>query len=201
MKKLTLEQKKKAVQIAIDGGDPEAYLRECGSKDPRQMWNIIRANLRKADPERFLQLPKPKVGTTKEEKEEKPAEDDKEDDQAEDDRKDSPAEDYVEYPKEDDPEEMPAKLIAKVDGPVEYEPIMKRHTEGPRPLEILGMTVTGVGGKTGFFQLHDTRGGRYISFDTQDGDNLYMSIRDWKDFMKELKRAAGIFGIDLDAEE
>ena len=31
MKKLTLENKKKAVQIAIDGGDPYEFLRECGS--------------------------------------------------------------------------------------------------------------------------------------------------------------------------
>ena len=61
MKKVTLEQKKEAVRIAIKGGDPVNYLRVCGSRDPGQMWAMIRAKLRKDNPEIFLKLPKPEV--------------------------------------------------------------------------------------------------------------------------------------------
>ena len=53
MGKITLEQKKKAVDIAIAGGDPVKYLQGCGSEKPAVSWaNILRA-LETARPEQY----------------------------------------------------------------------------------------------------------------------------------------------------
>ena len=61
---ITLEQKKKAVSIALGGGDPEAYLKECGSEKPAVSWANILRNLETKDPEVYEILTrkkKPKV--------------------------------------------------------------------------------------------------------------------------------------------
>ena len=55
--KITLEMKKKAVEMAISGQSPLEYLRECGSKNPSATWLYIRQTLEKNDPEKFAQLP------------------------------------------------------------------------------------------------------------------------------------------------
>lgn len=57
MKKITLEQKKKAVQIAIDGGDPLEYLRNHGSKNPSGLWWTIKNDVKSADPELYARIP------------------------------------------------------------------------------------------------------------------------------------------------
>ena len=43
--KLTLEQKKKAVEIASQGGDQLEYLRKCGAKNPSAAWFYIKKTL------------------------------------------------------------------------------------------------------------------------------------------------------------
>ena len=56
--KLTLEQKKKAVEIAMNGGNPLKYLADCGSDNPTGMWYTIKQNLKETDPRTFELLPK-----------------------------------------------------------------------------------------------------------------------------------------------
>lgn len=62
---ITLEQKKKAVSIALGGGDPAAYLKECGSEKPAVSWANILRNLETKDPEVYeiltRKVKKPKV--------------------------------------------------------------------------------------------------------------------------------------------
>lgn len=55
--RVSLEQKKKAVQIALDGGNPFDFLRDCGSKEPAGLWWTIKQNLKKVDPETYAKLP------------------------------------------------------------------------------------------------------------------------------------------------
>ena len=55
--KLTLEQKKKAVEIAIDGGNQLKYLKSIGLSNPSASWILIRKKLKTADPEKYAQLP------------------------------------------------------------------------------------------------------------------------------------------------
>ena len=57
-KGITLEEKKKAVQICLDGGNPLDYLRTLGSKDPVQTWFGIKKALKETDPETYAKLPK-----------------------------------------------------------------------------------------------------------------------------------------------
>ena len=56
MKKIALADKKKAVEIAISGGDPLEYLRSVGSKAPQALWYVIRKNLQEAEPKTYAKL-------------------------------------------------------------------------------------------------------------------------------------------------
>lgn len=53
MRKLTLEDKKKAVEIAIGGGNPVDFLKERGCKNPSASWYYIKQALKAADPEKY----------------------------------------------------------------------------------------------------------------------------------------------------
>ena len=55
-KKITLEMKKKAVEIAIAGGDHLQYLKDCGSGNPSAAWFYIRKTLKESDPEAYEKL-------------------------------------------------------------------------------------------------------------------------------------------------
>ena len=56
MRKLTLENKKKAVEIALGGGNPLDYLKACGAGNPSASWTYIKKCLQAKDPEQYAQL-------------------------------------------------------------------------------------------------------------------------------------------------
>lgn len=57
MTKITLEQKKKAVEIAINGGNPLEFLKKCGSCAPDKTWWAIKDKLKAKDPELYAKIP------------------------------------------------------------------------------------------------------------------------------------------------
>ena len=57
MKKVTREQKEKAVRIAIEGGNPVEFLGRCGSESPDKLWWYIKNKLKDANPELYAQIP------------------------------------------------------------------------------------------------------------------------------------------------
>ena len=59
--KISKEQKEKAFQIAIEGGDAVAFLKECGSVSPDKLWWYMKNQLKKTDPELYAKLPKPAI--------------------------------------------------------------------------------------------------------------------------------------------
>lgn len=71
MKKLTLENKKKAVEIALGGGNYLDYLKKCGAGNPSASWTYIKKCLQAKDPEKYEQL----MAVKKQEKPAEPAED------------------------------------------------------------------------------------------------------------------------------
>lgn len=56
MRKLTLENKKKAVQIAMDGGNPLKFLKEIGMANPSASWQYIKKCLKAQDPGKYDKL-------------------------------------------------------------------------------------------------------------------------------------------------
>ena len=50
------ENNQKAIEMALDGKDPIAYLKECGAKNPYGNWGYIKMKLQKQDQEKFKQL-------------------------------------------------------------------------------------------------------------------------------------------------
>ena len=56
--KITLEQKKKAIQMALDGKDPLKYLDQLGSSNPSAMWYTIRQAVKEKDPALYERLSK-----------------------------------------------------------------------------------------------------------------------------------------------
>ena len=58
MKKLTLDNKKHAVKIAMDGGNPLEYIRMCGISNAADCWSKIKADLKEKDPDAWEKLPK-----------------------------------------------------------------------------------------------------------------------------------------------
>lgn len=77
MKKLTLDNKKHAVKIAMDGGNPLEYIRMCGISNAADCWSKIKADLKEKDPDAWEKLPKrlpnPVMDKKKEKAEEAPA--------------------------------------------------------------------------------------------------------------------------------
>ena len=65
--KLTREQKEKAVEIAIKGGDPLVYLKTCGAKNPTAAWWYIKKTLATKNPQLLEKIPE-KIGTVLNEK-------------------------------------------------------------------------------------------------------------------------------------
>lgn len=55
--KLTLENKKRAVEIAVSGASPMPFLRSLGIKNASATWCLIKKGLQKADPETYARLP------------------------------------------------------------------------------------------------------------------------------------------------
>lgn len=57
-KLLTDEQKEKAVEIAMEGGDPIKYLKGCGAANPWGNWGYIKMLIQKNEPEKYERLMK-----------------------------------------------------------------------------------------------------------------------------------------------
>ena len=181
--KITLEQKKKAVQIALDGGNQLLYLNGLGSKNAPAMWGTIKRNLKETDPETYEKLQAIQNGKIRataeaaaEAAEEVQAEEETEDDFGQDDLEEDEPEDE---PDEPDEPETPA---GKITGPVCYD----------------GFNVCGVQGQYGCYRFQDINGKQWIDFDDLEGANeLSMTVDQWRGLLAELRKAAAILGVEL----
>ncbi len=194
MHKLTLEEKKHAVKIALDGGNPLEYIRMCGVKNAAESWMKIKNDLKLKDPETWEKLPKrlPQVKN----------------------------EEAVPVP-EVVPEEMVKPVVIDTpDGPKEIttESISKmtqeevsqanaammkqlferkKEMDAGKPMLYYGFGVNGVEGEFGRYYHDRTSLGDYIDYESKDGDELSMTVDQWREFLKELHRAAEALGVKL----
>lgn len=175
--RITLEQKK-AVQIALDGGNQLLYLNGLGSKNAPAMWGTIKRNLKETDPETYEKLQAIQNGKIRaaaeaaaEAAEEVQAEEEAEDDFME--------EDMAEDEPEDTEPEPPAGKITK-------------------PLCYDEFTVRAVEGEYGRYHFQDINGKQWIDFDDLEGANeLSMTVDQWRGLLAELRKAAAILGVEL----
>lgn len=60
------EKARKALEIAVAGGDPIGFLKEEGSKNPSAAWHSIKMQAKEKDPETFAKLPEKRMRKKKE---------------------------------------------------------------------------------------------------------------------------------------
>ena len=176
MAKLTLEIKKKAVQIALDGGDYLNFLKENGAKNPSASWAYIMECAKKNDQNNYLQL-KARLDA----KAAKKAEEKKQDD--------APAE---------KPKAVETQKVKKPGAAMRFAPDGEHLEKINKPLQYEDFTVRAVEGVFGRYARDIFNGADYIDFESKEGDELHMRIDGWKNFIGELKRAAKVLGVDLD---
>ena len=153
MDKFTKEQKAEAVRIALEGGDPKAYLKSIGSTAPDRLWYYMKTQLLKKDPETYEKL----AGSRKR----APA--------GKGESEFTPAGKQIETP---EGEFTPATV--KVDGPLRIETPemlydipaskMMQIPEMPKPMEY---RVTGISTGAGDFQYFKKSG--YLDWTPLDG--------------------------------
>ena len=172
MAKLTLEIKKKAVQIALDGGDYLAYLKEHGAKSPSASWAYIMECAKKNDQNNYLQLKA---------------------------RLDEKAAQKAEEKKtaEKKPAEEP-KPELKQETAIRFAPDGEHLQKITQPLKYGDFVVRSIEGLYGRYDRDFFNGHDYIDFTTKDGDELHMTVEHWKAFILELNQAAKVLGVDLD---
>ncbi len=174
MGKLTLEDKKKAVQIAVDGGNPLEYIRSCGVKNAAEAWGKIKRVVKETDPEAFEKIPK---------------------------RLPNPKNPIVIDTPKGKMEITPEKISQMSQEEVSYanvammSELVKRTINGA--VNYDGFTVRAVQGVYGRYFYDKTSMGEYIDFENNDGDELSMTVDNWRMFVAELKHAAAVLGVEL----
>lgn len=213
--KLTREQKGKAVDIAIQGGDPLEYLKKCGAKNPSAAWWYIKKTLAKSNPKLLEKIPE-KIGTVLDENGlAVPAPENPKRGPIVEIAEKLPPEAVAEVPEADplagfvayDPgapeavAEVPEKehvIVVPhddIEGAVNY---MKKAEKDfhiiDKPLNYDGFKVTAIDGEFGQYRTD----GDKIGFQNQ-GKIMFFSMHkeDLGAFIKELKRAAQILGVDV----
>lgn len=174
----TRENEAKAVDIALDGGDPLRFLEECGCTDASQKLYRIKLRLKEEDPDTYEKLPKriQRKDAVKVEMPEISAA------EAMDNIKDA-ADEFFDY--------CESVGLMKAETP-ERPKILK-------PLMYDGMTVRAVSGSfwTYYHDDQTQKGKSWLDVSNSDGDELSMTVENWRIFLAELKHAAEILGVEL----
>ena len=178
MMKLTLEQKKKAVEIALSGKNPLNYLKECGIKAPDKTWYAIKAALKEKDPELYARIPDFRKAY-KETPEQAPTV-----------KVDGPI--RIETPE--------ANKVEVVETP--ETPRISSKSEKPRkitvPVAYDGLIIREVEGKFGRYRRSDIGSATYIDFESADGmDTLSFTVEQWRSFREEHAKASGVLGVEM----
>ena len=186
--KVTLEHKKKAVEIALEGGDPLKYLKDHGAGNAPAMWYTIKQNLKETDPEKFSRLPDMRANGNNRKKPE------------------TIVKDGVEYEKAEETTLADA-MKGMNDAAEEFFGAcdeMGLKTDKPekskitQPAKINGMIVREVEGKFGRYRYSDIGGKEYIDFESNEQlDVLSLTVEQWKKFRKEQQVAAITLGVEL----
>lgn len=173
MKKLTLDNKKHAVKIAMDGGNPLEYIRMCGISNAADCWSKIKADLKEKDPEAWEKLPKRLPNPVMDRNKEAPA--------------DAVTKAALQHPE---------RPIVQIDGQVIVEKMMEQKPKITKPLAYDGYTVCCIESKT-FGRFYWDRDHNHLDWTTGEGEEVSFTPQGWKMFLEELPKAAAILGVEL----
>ena len=173
MKKLTLDNKKHAVKIAMDGGNPLEYIRMCWISNAADCWSKIKADLKEKDPEAWEKLPKRLPNPVMDRKKEAPA--------------DAVTKAALQHPE---------RPIVQIDGQVIVEKMMEQTPKITKPLAYDGYTVCCIESKT-FGRFYWDRDHNHLDWTTGEGEEVSFTPQGWKMFLEELPKAAAILGVEL----
>ena len=166
--RITPEEKAETVRRAIEDGSPYQYLNELGVKNPYSTWKHLKQHLKDHDPETFEKLPERFRGG----------------------RGGRPKQ------AEGAPEAVPAPAAEE---PVKAEAPVKP-AKGRNPMKYDKFTVRAVQGDFGrySFDPHTSpTGQQYLDYANEAGDELSMTVEQWRLFVRELRDAAAVLGVEL----
>ena len=179
MSKITLEQKKNAVKIAVGGGNPLTYLKQIGSKNPSAAWYMIKKQLQIADPETYEKLQK-----RQEQEQAKTAA------EAMQGMKDAVDEFVGGVVEARTPE-----LVAKVDGPVVMETPDGAEIDVQKDQEQIHYEITAIRDRhLGEFHFDHDRNS--VEWRTGDGEEVLMSMAGWRMLMDRLPKILKVLGAE-----
>ena len=197
-RKMTKEQEKEAVRIALDGGDPLTFLEKCGINNPTQKWYDIKYAVKDSDPETYAKLPL-RIQRKKEDKEpEVSLADAMAGMQEAADMFFGACEDMG--LKMETPEKPLPVQDLKLQPGGNYR-ISVETPEAPKiykPVVYDGMTIREVEGGFGRYRRSDIKDSIYIDFEYAEGlDVMSLTVDQWRGFRAEQMKAAMILGVEL----
>ena len=176
------EQEKEAIKIALEGGDPLRYLEECGSNIPPQTWYRIKQKLKDTDPETYVKLPKriQRKDTVKKQVE-------------------TPEGEYSAAEAMEGMKNAADEFFGKCkDMGLRIEtPEKPKVPNIYMPVRFDGKEVCGLKGDYGRYSVYELSGARYLNFVSNNGEELDMPVQAWRDFLKDMRKCAGIMGVEL----
>lgn len=209
--KLTLEQKKKAMEIYQAGGDATGYLKECGQKNPYAALEYLKkstAKKGKATVETAVALPaeaRPKKPVPvnggeweKPETPETPEEPTLADAmQGMQDAADRFFGACEEASVTMTAQEVSNKEIEGIPASIDLESGKVTTERMERPALTGSFRIRTVEGRFGTYDVVKCDDGPVLCFNNEKGDEVQMSAAKWPDFMSEVVQAARILGVAL----
>jgi len=177
------ERSRKAVDIALEGGDPVEYFRQLGQKNPSAAWCSLKAQLREKDPETYERLPKVDH-RKKENRNPKTAAD------AMAGMKKAADNFFGSVLKDAETPEAPKTGVKITPDKIEIGII--------NPVGYDGFTVREVEGSFARYRRSDVSEKTYVDVEIADGcDTISYTVEQWRSIRKEFQRAAVILGVEI----
>ena len=185
MEKFTKEQKQECIRIALEGGDPKAYLKSLGSTAPDKLWYYMKTQLLKKDPETYEKL----AGGRKRADNVEPMKPGQK----------IPQPDKVICPKARETVETPEggwTPAVQVYGAVNIEtPEPEKVVVKPMKPAAFEYKVTGITTSVGNFNYWKKSG--YVDWTDLNGETVSMNLDEWREFLKVIPEAMKVLGVEL----
>ena len=182
------EKSRKAVDIALEGGDPVEYFRQQGQKNPTAAWSFLKSQLQEKEPETYARLPQ--VDRRKKDQKPKTAA------EAMDNMKKAADNFFGSVLKDVETPEAAKGLKDMIEARTEWKPVQEPKII--KPVVYDGFTVREVEGSFARYRRSDVSEKTYIDMEIEDGcDTLSYTVEQWRTLRQEFDRAAAILGVEL----